>query len=178
MNFRLHILCWLTAFSLFFFSCGREESSRSQLFAEIFKDQQSTFRGTNLGDDISVPKQNELPQVPKYIDSLGIVYEYGLVQGDKLFVEYFKDKNKEEENANQVAAIIANVYLEDEITTSQLYNEIQTYLNSIEDYGLSSGSYGNYFWESRTKNNNRMEIYLKLDDTKKGITLNFIETKY
>ncbi|MEM7509785.1 MAG: hypothetical protein AAF388_02555, partial [Bacteroidota bacterium] len=101
-----------------------------------------------------------------------------LAEGDKLFVEYYKDKNKEEESANQVAAIIANVYLEDEITTSQLYNEVQTYLNSVEDYGLSSGSYGNYSWESRTKNNNRMEISLKLDDTKKGITLNFIETKY
>ncbi|MEM6767525.1 MAG: hypothetical protein AAF824_12065 [Bacteroidota bacterium] len=171
------ICCCGIVLYLLITACGREENVRSQLFEDIFIDQESTFRGTNLGDDISVPKQNELPKVPKYIDSLGIVYEYALEGGDKLFVEYYKDKNEEEE-ANLVAAIIANVYLKDEIITSQLYNEIQSYLNSIEAYGLSSGSYGNYSWESRTANNNRMEISLKLDDTKRGITLNFIETRY
>lgn len=158
-------------------ACEKHEVEHSKVFKQIFLSKGATFRGTNLGDPISVPLENETPLKPKYKDILGITYEIDLQNKRRIFIEYYKDNEKTKMNSNRVAAIVANVLLEDELVTAQLYNELYEYFNSTEAYGLSRGTYGNYIWESQTKYSSRMEIILKLNDNKKGITLNFIDTR-
>ncbi len=157
-------------------ACKPQDIEHSRLFDQIFLFKGATFRGTNLGDAINVPKESE-PLPPKYEDSLGITYEIDLKNARRMFIEYYKDNKRTQTNTNRVAAIVANVLLEDELVTADLYNEIHDYFNSRDEYGLSRGTYGNYQWDSQTQYSSRMEIILKLNDNKKGLTLNFIDTR-
>jgi len=156
-------------------ACTQQGFSHSELFKQIFLDESGTFRGTVLGEHIERVKEHEAPNVPVHEDILGLNYQLDLGQNRKLIITYYKDNLKTETESNRVTSIVANIHLQDELETAQLYNEIQEYFIQNNHYGLSSGSYGDYIWESRI--NNGMEVRLKLDEHKRVITLNFIDTQ-
>lgn len=167
-------LLYFISLLLLFPSCVQKKAKRSQLFDEVFKSEQATFRGVNLGDNIKKVIEMEAPLDPKYVDQLGVAYELTVAEGQQLSVEYYVDNKKTGQNSNKVTSIWANILLDDEVMAVRLYNEIQEYFNSIEAYGLSNGTYGNYTWESRTNDRSRMEVILKLNNNRQGITLNFL----
>lgn len=157
-------------------ACSEKGTSRSELFQEIFTTRESgTFRGVTLGESIEQARAQEAPNLPVHEDVLGLTYHFDLGQERSLVIAYYKDNLKTQRETNRLASIVANVHLNDELTTAQLYNEIQDYFIQNNHYGLASGSYGDYIWESRLKNG--MEVRLKLDENKHLITLNFIDTQ-
>lgn len=170
---KMYCFCMLWVLA----ACETNELEHSKIFKQIFLSKGATFRGTNLGDSFSVPLESEAPHEPKYKDNLGVTYEIDLDHKRRMFIEYYRDDIDSPSSDNRVAAIVANVLLEDELVTAQLYNELHDYFNTIDVYGFSRGTYGNYIWESQTKYSSRMEVILKLNDNKKGITLNFIDTR-
>lgn len=164
------------AFGLFLSACTPQHFSHSELFQKIMKDvETSTFRGTTLGEHIDLVKEHESPLEPTHEDIMGLRYQIDLDADKYMIVVYYKDNVKTETESNRVTSIVANIYLTGELETAQLYGEIQDYFIQDNSYGLASGTYGNYIWESRIKSG--MEVLLKLDENKNLITLNFIDTQ-
>lgn len=177
----IKIFCWslcslaLCHLLLFSSSCSSKGYSKSDIFQHIFEVDNGTFRGTTLGEHIERVKQNENPNNLTHEDVLGLRYEVPVGEGGKMIVAYYKDDLQTNKESNRVSSIVANILLPSEMASAPLYMEIQDYFAKNHAYGLSSGSYGNFIWESRIKNG--IEVHLKLDDNKKGITLNFIDVQ-
>jgi hypothetical protein len=169
--------------SSLFVHCNTADFTHSNLFQELFSEEKSTFRGTDLGDPMTLVKQNEAAVAsrhnnsgaPKHDDRLGLAFEYTLTDSLLLFVEYYPRNPLEQSDSNQVASIVANISLNDEVEIAQIYNEIQQYF--ARKYRISSGTYGNYNWKSSTPKTQSMEVGLKMSDNKKGITIMFIDTQ-
>ncbi len=170
-----HIRALGLSFCLLCIACTPDHFSNTNLFKEIFLEGTGTFRGTTLGEPIELVKEHEAPNEPVHEDILGLSYELPLGENRKMLIAYYKDNLKTETESNRVASIIANIQLRDELESAQLYNEIQEYFIQNNQYGLASGTYGDYTWESRIKRG--MEVRLKLDENKRVITLNFIDTQ-
>jgi hypothetical protein len=166
-----------------FLRCTTENFRHSPLFLELFSEEKSTFRGTDLGDPMTLVKQNEAAVAgrhndsgtPKHDDRLGLAFEYTLTDSLLLFVEYYPKNPSEQSDSNRVASIVANISLNDEVEIAQIYNEIEQYFT--RKYRISSGTYGNYSWKSSTPKTQSMEVGLKMSDNKKGITIMFIDTQ-
>lgn len=150
---------------------------------ELFSEDNSTFRGTDLGDPMNRVKQNEATVAgrhnntgtPKHDDRLGLAFEYVLTDSLRLFVEYYPENPAVQSDSNRVAAVVANISLNDEVEIAQLYNEIEDYFT--RKYRISSGTYGNYSWKTSTPKTQSMEVGLKMSDNKRGITVMFIDTQ-
>ena len=169
----MKLLKWLPGIILMWIACDQPREVYSPLLDQVFLVDTATFRGINLGDELQEAKNREQPQDPSYEDPLGVVYEYSLEDNQELFVEYYLDNFNQEEQNNSIVSIIANISMQGEVEADALYKECMEYFT--RRYGLSSGTFGNYTWEDRTQSGTRMEIILKLDGSKRGITINFID---
>lgn len=156
-------------------SCRVQTSSHSDVFYEIFRGDTTMFRGTNLGDNIAVVEDHEAPNEPEHNDKLGLSYHIELDTATSMVVDYYSDNIRSEIPLNRVASVVANISLDDEVRAAQLYGEIQSYFNRT--YGLYSGTYGDYSWSASTKYTPDMEVRLILDENKRNITINFIDTQ-
>lgn len=155
--------------------CPQATPSRSTLFYEIFLDDTSTFRGSLLGGGITQVLAHEDTASPVQQDPLGITYHLQLSPGYLMITDYFSDHLKTEQRTQRLASIVANILINDEVETAKLYDEILAYFN--ERYGVSTGLYGRYQWQSSNRFTHSIEIILRLDEDKKGLTLNFIDTQ-
>ncbi len=173
----------MLCYSSLFLHCTTTNFTHSQMFEELFSLENATFRGTDLGDPMTLVKQNEAAAakqhnhtgIPRHDDRLGLAFEYTLSDSLQLFVEYYPKNPSVQSDSNRVAAIVANLSLNDEVEIAQLYNEIEQYFT--RKYRISSGSYGNYNWKTSTPKTQSMEVGLKMSDNKKGITVMFIDTQ-
>lgn len=156
-------------------ACRPAPVSRSPLFYEVFVDDTTTFRGTMLGDSIEQVLAHEAPESPVHVDPLGISYQFRLSPGYLMLADYYSDHLKTERESKRLASIVANILINDEVETAKLYEEILTCFNAR--YGVSTGLYGHYKWQSSNRFTHSMEIVLRLNEDKKGITLNFIDTQ-
>lgn len=170
---------YLLAFGLFVgmlvTACHNQTSSNSALFRQIFSSDSATFRGINIGDMMSHVREKEMPNTPEHDDKLGTSYFLPIDSATTMLLDYYSDNIRNERSQERVASIVANISLNDEVQTAQLYSEIQTYFNST--YGIYSGNYGDYAWNAGTRYTPEMEVRLLLAENKKGITLNFVNTR-
>jgi len=154
-----------------FLACASTQATQKPLFRQIFLQEEGTFRAIQLGEAMENVQKKEKTK-PKHNDLLGLVYEYPLSENRKLALEYYFDNGQKENESRHLQAIIANIELESEIETAQLYEEIELYFN--QKHGLPFGDYGKRVWKEEAKS---MEIIVSLAENKKGISLNFIQTK-
>jgi len=155
-------------------ACEAPVASKSELFYEVFLNDSSVFRNLEPGDPLEKVPQVEA-EPPTHSDDIGLVFENTLPSGYTLYLDYWSDKLNSVDPQNKIASIVANILIQDEVETAKLYNEILAYFNS--EYGISSGTYGDYSWKGITKKSTAMSVYLKLDESKKGITINFVDTE-
>ncbi|RMG75870.1 MAG: hypothetical protein D6722_00285 [Bacteroidetes bacterium] len=166
---------WLLGMGASFLACTTNQPSHSPLFQEIFVDDSSTFRGCFLGADMTRIPRQEQGQSPEHQDLLGITYHIALSPGYLMIVDYYSDHLKAEQDSQRLASIVANILVNDEVETAKLYEEIRAYFQAR--YGISSGLYGNYQWQSSNAFTHSMEVILRLNEDKKGITLNYVDTQ-
>lgn len=127
------------------------------------------FRGINLGDKLN--NIQETTQA-KYTDILGVVYDIPLSTNEKMQIHYYIDNLQTNKETNRIAAIQANIKVNDEVETTQLYHQIQQHLT--QQYGLPTGNYGTLKWESAAYS---MEVFLNIANNRKEIDLAFISVK-
>ena len=155
-------LCFLG--TIFLLSCQSTTEDKSPLFQELFPEDQSVFRGHQLGEAFIEIKKRELPLGPDFEDPLGLYYKLTPNENVEVHIEYYK---KQEE----LSAIIANILFDNEVDTDKFYKEVISFFRST--YGPSDGNYGDYFWEE-TRDELNMEVHLNLNGNKKEVSLNFI----
>ena len=165
-------MCCIVALALN--GCDAPVSSKTDLFYEVFLNDTSVFRNLEPADPIDKVAQIE-EDAPKHSDDIGLVFEYTLPSGYPLYLDYWSDKLNSTEPQNKIASIVANILIQDEVETAKLYNEIVEHFNV--EYGISSGTYGDYSWEGITQKSTAMEVNLRLDENKKGVTINFVDTE-
>lgn|GEM_PF-2104694 len=146
-----------------------EEKAHSVLFEKIFLDTGTTFRGVNLGDSLIVAEQKEANS-PKHRDLWGLAYEYQVSSEQRFKIEYYIDNLKTGKETNRIISIIGNIFIENEIETAKLYNEIVRYFQ--RKYGPPIGKHGAYIWENKVNN---IEIRLTLYEESRGLSVNFID---
>ncbi len=142
---------------------------------QIFQTTEANFRGVNLGDELQIAKSLTAPIQPKFQDRYGLSFEYELSPAGRLSVDYYSDNLITGMETNRIASIVAHVILDQEVETARLYQEIRAYFN--EKYNLASGSYGDYVWSSATNDFGIMEVRLRLNDSKRGIVINFVDVQ-
>ena len=153
----------LLACMLVFAACKRE-ASHSEFFQKIFKEEAGgTFRGVDLGMDL-LDAQKKEATAPKHDDQWGFVYEYGLGDKRRFFLEYICRDPK----VRKVNAIVVNIFLEEKSESSDLFAEIETYLRNR--YGVADGNLGNLKWQDDELN---LLVALRMLDDKKSISLNY-----
>lgn len=160
---------------LFQIGCLHQRQVRSELFQQIFVDDSTSFRGAMIGDQIYAVLEHEKDWVPSHQDKLGISYNIPLEEDFTLLVDYYSDNLKTDKESNRLTSIVANILLQDEVEAAKLYNEVQKHFTNR--FGLASGQYGDYQWGSSNPYTSSIEVRLRLNDDKQGITLNFIDTE-
>ena len=96
-----------------------------------------------------------------------------MVSGGIMLLDYYADFQTGNNKASRISSIVADILLEDEVEAARLYSEMEVYLN--KRYGLSDGVYGKLSWDAYTIHTNSMEVRLALNDTKKQVSLNFVD---
>lgn len=153
----------LVAWVLIFSGCKRD-ASHSEFYQKIFKEEAGgTFRGVDLGMDLMDAQKKEAT-APKHDDQWGFVYEYGLGEKRRFFLEYICRDPK----ARKVNAIVVNIFLEEKSEASDLFTEIETALRNR--YGVADGNLGNLKWQDDELN---LLVALRMLDDKKSISLNY-----
>ena len=104
-------------------------------------------------------------------------YEFDLDNDRTVHVDYFPQRMKMGETSDRISSIVANVILPSEVETARLYGEIQIHFDKLYEKASASGAYGNYTWNCSKTYISSMEVRLNLDEDKKGITINFIDTQ-
>ena len=160
---------------LFLGGCLPQSPSQSDLFQQIFLDDSSSFRGAMIGDQIHTVLEHEQDWVPSHQDKLGISYSIPLDDEFQLLVDYYSDNLKTDKESNRLTSIVANILLQDEVEAAKLYSEVQIHFD--QRFGLASGQYGDHQWGSSNPFTSSIEVRLRLNDDKQGITLNFIDTE-
>ncbi len=155
--------------------CRTSNSQQSDLFYQIFQGDSCDFRSINLGDDVQLVRSLMDPLTPRFQDRYGLAYEYDLPDAGKLLVDYYSDNLITGLESSKVASIVAQVMLDNEVETARLYQEMREYFT--RKYNLASGSYGDYVWSTATRNFGVMEVTLRLDESKRGIIINFVDTQ-
>lgn len=155
---------WIIGLILILFqACGTPKAERSELFSKLYADESGDFRGLTLGDPIQDVKKTE-PGAPKTFDRFGYVYKLNLGEEKYAMLEYM---SREGEN-RILNAIVANIFLNDEGETSDIYRESEEFLRGR--HGVPDGTFGSYRWDDEDKG---MYISLRLLDDKKSFSLNF-----
>ncbi len=157
------ILCTLL------YACTGASETESRLYKQIFAEEKAMFRGINLGDKLDNIHEN---MQAKYTDILGVVYEIPLSANEKMSVHYYIDNLQTNKETNRIATIQANITVNDEVETTQLYHQIQQHLT--QKYGLPTGNYGTLKWESAAYG---MEVSLNIASNRKEIDIAFINVK-
>lgn len=156
-------------------SCNNRPSQQGDLFQKIFLNPETDFRGIQLGDNIQEVRSLAAPVLPHYQDRYGLSFSHELQPGVTLKTDYYSDNLITGLETNKIASIVAHVELDNEVETARLYQEIRDFFDS--KYNLAIGSYGDYIWSSATRDFGVMEIRLRLDDSKRGIVINFVDTQ-
>ncbi|MEZ4826720.1 MAG: hypothetical protein R3C61_10580 [Bacteroidia bacterium] len=178
MNLRTvnaYFLAFGLAAMIFLSACSDPISAHSPIFKILFTDDSTAFRGISIGEQMREVRKKELPLDPEHDDKLGVSYLVPIDSATEMLIDYYSDNIRNERSQERVASIVANISLNDEVKTAQLYSEIQDYFN--KNYGIYSGSYGDYSWNAGTRLTPEMEVRLLLAENKKGITLNFVNTR-
>lgn len=155
--------------------CQNSEERHSTLFQQLFPTDTAAFRGIDPRDSLWVALRLEDEEFLKHKDELGLSYKYLWHEKVELLIDYHSGNLKAEQNRNQVASIVANVMLNNEVESAKLYKEAMVYFN--RKYGVSSGTFGNLRWEGITRHLTRMDIYLRMHSNRRGLTLNFVDTE-
>lgn len=156
---------------IFFSACVSKERTQSILFQTIFLEKEGLFRGINLGNSLEEVKKYEKVS-PRHDDLIGLTYYYPLADSQQLFLEYYSGLPESGLRGDSLKAIIANVFLQDEMVAAELYREIQNHFKT--KMGLSLGDYGEDVWEGETRYG-QMEVHLKFSEGGRGISINFVE---
>ncbi len=149
--------------------CASTASSERKQYLSIFENEESSFRGVNIGDKIAVVKKNNPNEKPLYEDLLGLKYKYPQ-QAGIVWASYYIDNLRSGRESNQVTAITIEINWENEVETAHLYEEIHH--KFVQKYGFPTGNYGDFLWESQAY---RTEIHLRLRLETRQIFLYFIE---
>lgn len=177
VNMRPLFSGWLV-FSLticcLFPGCRSNAPTQGSLFQQIFLSDSSDFRGVNLGDDIQLVRNLSAPLLPRYEDRYGLSFEYKLKPEGELTVDYYSDNLISGIEANKIASIVAQITLDNEVETARLYQEMREYFS--RQYSMAMGNYGDYVWSTATRDFRISEVRLRLDESKRGIVLNFVDT--
>lgn len=152
-------------------ACTEQDKTKTGLFQTIFLEEKGLFRGINLGMGLTEVRAQE-EQAPRHDDLLGLTYYYPLADSQQLFLEYYTGLSESGLRGDSLKAILANVFLRDEMIAAELYREIQAHFRS--QLGISLGDYGNDIWEGETSNG-RMEVLLRFNEGGKGLSINFVE---
>lgn len=161
-------------------ACNRANPSRSELYKLLLPADTCDFRYVSLGNSMKEIPLREAPAKPlNYSDDLSVTFQFELSGGRKLLVDYYsqqlKDFTNSKGNNDALASVVAHVYLEDEVETALLYNELQAHFT--EQFGLPNGSYGAQIWSGSSRFTESMEARLSLGDDKKSVILNLVDTK-
>lgn len=156
-------------------ACDNRSAQQGQLFQKIFLDPESDFRGVKLGNNIQEVRSLAAPVLPHYQDRYGLSFSHEIQPGVTLKTDYYSDNLITGLESNKIASIVAQVELSNEVETARLYQEIKDFFDA--KYNLAIGNYGDYLWSSATRDFGVMEIRLRLDDSKKGIVINFVDTQ-
>lgn len=113
------------------------------------------------------------PLLPRYQDRYGLSYEHELSPEGQLKTDYYTDNLISGMETNKIASIVAQISLENEVETARLYQEIKEHFDTR--YNLATGVYGDYLWSTATRDFGVMEVRLRLDDSKRGIVVNFVD---
>ncbi|MEL6676782.1 MAG: hypothetical protein AAFR61_31525 [Bacteroidota bacterium] len=165
----------LACFCGIFLACQNATYQNSTLFQDLFPDEETTLRGFSLGDQLDQARQIELPHTPRHADLYGLNYAYDLGENASVLIDYFPERAKYGYQRDRVVSIVANVLMPNEVETVRLYNEIQDYFNQKPTYGLPNGSFGDQVWNGSNRFISSMEVRLRIDEDKKGLTINFID---
>lgn len=154
-----------------FAGCAAVRQGHSDLFYVVFTGERDTFRGISLKDSLVSVKRLENAQHLQYEDLLGMAYAYPLPDLGMLSIEYYTGSpNNVEPHAIQ--AIVASVRFAENYDGKGLYEEILDHYTTL--YGRAEGAYGAYFWPALSPKGLPTEVYLKLDNTRREITINYV----
>lgn len=156
-------------------SCDNRSAQKGDLFQKIFLNPESDFRGVKLGNNIQEVRSLAAPVLPHYQDRYGLSFSHEIQPGVSLKTDYYSDNLITGLESNKIASIVAQINLSNEVETARLYQEIKDFFD--KKYNLAIGSYGDYLWSSATRDFGVMEIRLRLDDSKRGIVINFVDTQ-
>lgn len=170
----LNILIGLVLILAMVQGCKNNRRTQSPLFEQLFRDDSTTFRGLDPGDSLGKVTRLEDENMQLFEDELGLSYRYFPYEGVELLIDYHSDNLQTEQQTDRVTSIVTNILMEDEVEIAKLYNEMQAYFN--RKYGVSSGSYGDLRWNGITHHLTRMEVQLRLADSRNAITMNFVDT--
>lgn len=149
-------------------SCTSAGNDHSELFFSIFKDEQSTFRGSKLGVQLETVRNRETGSLT-HDDERGFVYNVNLGDGREMVVEYYKDPRAMGKHINRLMAINADIELRDEVEAVQFYEEVSNHFT--RNYGFAEGQSGDNLWTSAEDS---LEANLRLSDNKSGLNLYFV----
>jgi hypothetical protein len=144
--------------------CQQDAPTRSQLFDALIQPDQGQFRSHSLGQSLAEVRKAE-PLQPTLEDEWGLVYDLPLAGVGEATLEYFAYPT---DSTKLLAGMVANISLPGEVEASQLYRELQDWLDAR--YEVPDGRFGNYRWEVPAENT---EVVLRLMDSKTAISLNY-----
>lgn len=178
---QLRLVIFGLILALISVGCNRADPSRSELYKLLLPTDTCDFRYVCLGHSMKEIPAREAPAKPlDYSDDLSITYQFELSGGRRLLVDYYSQQLKDFTNSkgsnDALASVVAHVYLEDEVETALLYNELQARFS--EQFGLPDGSYGAQIWKGSSRFTESMEARLSLGDDKKSVILNLVDTKF
>lgn len=156
-------------------SCDNRSAEQGDLFRQIFLYPETDFRGVELGDNIQEIRSLAAPVLPHYQDRYGLSFSHELRPEGTLKTDYYSDNLITGLETNKIASIVAQINLSNEVETARLYQEIKDFFDS--KYNLAIGTYGDYIWSSSTRDFGVMEVRLRLNNSKREIVINFVDTQ-
>jgi len=163
-------LIYFLGYILIISACQNPQQPHSLLFQQIFIVENSLFRGAELGMEIEEIQQIE-QTAPRSQDLLGLTFAYVLADSQQLYVEYYNGLAENGQPQDQVQAILANIFLSDELIAAELYQEILLFFT--DTFGLSEGEFGQDRWQGETADF-PIEVRLKLNADQRSLSISFI----
>ncbi len=145
-------------------ACQRQQQAHSTLFTALVEPDQGQFRGHTLGQRLSEVRASE-SDPPTLQDDWGLIYQPALGEQAEASIEYYVEPT---DSLQRLAGISANISLPGEVEASQLYRELQDWLDAR--YEVPDGGLGYFKWKVPAENT---EVVLRLMDSKTAISLNF-----
>jgi hypothetical protein len=161
---RRHLLLVLGL--LLLVSACQQREPHSAHFKAIFRPELGkTFRGVDMLMSLDEVRKIEQPGTPQHDDKYGFIYRYNIDDVRKYYIEYLC-KNPQQRTVN---SIVANIFLQDEGETTELYQEIEADLR--ERFGAPEGKYGDLRWRDDASD---LLALLRILDDRKSLSVNFV----